>query len=310
MLRRFLSAGSFILILNLAFSGAAFAYYPGQSKTYAKPKIYPAVPLKKKAKTAIPVKPKLKYINVSQGANIPTPPAPAERLSQKTKKYKPETISVKKGETAVINISYLGVNRIVFPSFIKYAHDSKTGDISILLHGRNAYIQTTPLVITEGAKKKIVYPKSPTSTIFVTKNDTYSIVFVPEKSFPKTVFIKGENFSAAGSNGSKNRAQSFIEKTFIYAYRGLTPKGFSKKRANKLLVTQYPEVKLKLVRDFKSYRYELLEIYAENTTNAPLSLSSKEFIDLYPRPVAVSISHEKLMPKTYTRLFILIRRNR
>ena len=308
MLRRYLSAGSLILILNLAFSGTALAYYPGQSKTQVKPKIYPAIPIKKKAEKTVPSKHAVKYVN--QGENIIVPPTPEKIFRQKGKEYKPEAISVKKGETAVINISYLGVNRIVFPSFIKYAHDSKTGDISILLQGRNAYIQTTPLVITEGAKKKIVYPKNPTSTIFVTGNDTYSIVFVPKKIFPKTVFIKGENFSAGNGGAFKNKVQSFIEKTFIYAYRGLTPKGFSKETENETLVTKYPEVSLRLVRKFKGYRYELLEIYAENTTNAPLSLSNKEFIDLYSHPVAISISHGKLMPKTYTRLFILRRRNK
>ena len=307
MLRRFLSAGSLVLILNLAFSGTALAYYPGQPKTAAKaePKIYPSIPLKK-AKTADPVKHPLKYVN--QGENIIVPQVTKKIFPQKGKKYKPEMISVKRGETVVIDISYLGVNRVVFPSFIKYAHDSKTGDISILLQGRNAYIQTTPLVITEGAKKKIVYPKNPTSTIFVTENDTYSIVFVPKKIFPETVFIKG-NFSVK-NGGFKNKVQSFIEKTFIYAYRGLTPRGFSKEAEDKILVTQYPEVKLKLVKKFKNYRYELFEIYAENTTNAPLNLSNKEFIGLYSNPVAISISHEKLMPETYTRLFILRRRHR
>jgi hypothetical protein len=288
---------------------ASYAYIPGQSQKGAKPvySLYPKAKAKPKSRLSKIKSDTKRFKNPSEGNIVPTSknisiaPVPA---------YKPVRIFYKKGETVSVGISYLGVNRIVFPSYIKFAHDSKTGDVSILLQGKNAYVQVTPLVIQEGSKRKIVYPKSPASVVFVTKNNTYSVVLVPKKEFPKTVYIEGSGFNRFnGGKYKKNKILSFIEKTMVSAYRGKTPDGFIKEKENKTIKTQYPEITVKFVNKFKSYSYELMEFFMENLTNKPVNLSNEEFINLYSGSVAVSISHERLLPETYMRLFILRRRN-
>ena len=224
---------------------------------------------------------------------------------------KPEYISYKKGETMTVVISKNFVNRIVFPHYITYIHDSKTGNLAIKLSGKTALITLTPIIISTDNVKKVIYPKaSADGAMFGTKHNLYSFIFIPKYTYPRTIYIKDKYTASNNGNTSIKTGNTItsIEKIFVEAYNNKNISGFNKKNINDVLNTQFPQIELDVVSMYKSYTNVLYKILVKNSTNKIVNLSNEEFINLFKNPVAVSISNQKLFPGTYTRLFILIKR--
>ncbi len=226
---------------------------------------------------------------------------------------KPEYINYKKGETMTVVISKNFVNRIIFPHYITYVHDSKTGALAIKLSGKTALITLTPIVISTDNVKRVIYPKaSADGAMFGTKHNLYSFIFLPKYTYPRTIYIKDKYNTALNNSGNTSiktgNTITSIEKIFVEAYNNKNVAGFNRKNINKILNTQFPQIQLDVVSMYKSYTNVLYKILVKNSTNKIVNLSNEEFINLFKNPVAVSISNQKLFPGTYTRLFILIKR--
>lgn len=103
-------------------------------------------------------------------------------------------------DTKHISLSRSDVNRLVFPSPIKFQANSKEKDLTISVVDNEMYIKFTPYVeseqtrvkdqVVETGEPKIIYHKAKASELFVvTENKTYSLIVHPKKQDATTIIF-------------------------------------------------------------------------------------------------------------------------
>jgi hypothetical protein len=283
--------------------------YPVQNKTVNK-----AVKVKK-VKNKIPAVKKNTVKNVKNTAikNVAISSSAIKgkkKVSITSLVIKPVIIHIKKGMTRVIKLSISSINRIVTNSYIKSVKTSKTGNISVLLQGKNAYIQFTPLLMKQGNKTKIKYPASITSVIFNTKDGIFTLVLVPKYIPAQTIYIKQNTYShrthAKFYKINKKGFSHYLASIYKNVYNNIIPNGYSLKKMYKVYNTAYPQIKVVLVKKY-SGGFRIYEFHIYNNLDKNVSLSNKEFLSLIPNTLSISLSNEHIFKGSYTRLFIVAR---
>lgn len=303
-----------LLLFSIAVLSPLRVYALGRQLPY--PRYTPPSPVKSKMKPDTPIyglknekhqakTNKAKKVN----AQVVLPVRNAVKLNIK-KSVPPVYLTVKKGETKTVFIARKFINRVVFPHYVKYARTSKTGDISVIIQGKEALISVTPYIVAKGPVKRAVFPKSISSAMFKVGHYTYSFLFIPKNMSPQTLYVNSmENAAAKTLNVSvKGGLGSYLYPVLKSVYNGIVPPSFTVSRKSIIYKSNYPQVGIKLIKKFNGNNLEIYEFIVKNKSGSPLSLSNKEFLYLEKDAVAVSVSSEHLFPKTYTRLFIVTRR--
>ena len=269
--------------------------------------LYPAPPkIKSGGKKGSRVRPPKTNKAVKKNTLGAVPPLPAEneKLLNLPSAVNAVHISVKPGQTKTVYLSRAFINRISFSHYINYARTSKTGDVSVTLNGRNAIVVFSPYMIESGAVKKVVYPKVPSSILFKSGNSVVSLLLVPKNIPPQTVYINSfANFKSRPfhSNGGFSK---YVAKVFRDIYAKRIPKGYMPKKEDIIYKSNYPQVAVKLVKEYKG-RFTVYEYLIKNLSNNEISLSNKEFLHLKSNVLAISLSNEHLFKNTFTRLLIM-----
>ena len=319
--RKYLHISISMLFLSLVFAGLASAMPPSALPTLpaAKPlypvyhpgeKLYPVKhkPVKADKKTANRPGKKLFIVpNKKNKSKFVFPKIPAIKLA-----IKPVIIHVKKGITRIVELSLTQINRIITNSYIKSVKTNKTGNLSVLLQGRNAFVEWTPLLEKQGNVSNIKYDKSINSVIFDTNKGIFTLVLIPKHIPAQTVYIKqgyGENRTRGKKfyRISKKGIGNFLSGIYKNVYNGVAPRGFALKKKHILYNAEDGRIKVLLVKVYKGVSLEVFEFHIFNEMNKKISLSNKNFIGLINSPLSVSLSHEHLLPDTFTRLFIVKR---
>lgn len=245
--------------------------------------------------------------NKKNKPKIVFPKTPAIKLA-----IKPVIIHVKKGITRIVELSLTQINRIIINSYIKSVKTNKTGNLSVLLQGRNAFVEWTPLLEKQGNVSKIDYDKSVNSVIFDTNKGIFTLVLIPKHIPAQTVYIKqGNGFSRTRGKKfyriSKKGIGNFLSGIYKNVYNGVAPRGFALRKKDTLYNAEDGRIKALLVKVYKGGSLEVFEFHIFNETNKKISLSNKNFINLLNGPLSISLSHEHLLPDTFTRLFIVKR---
>ena len=322
--RKYLSISIPMLFLSLVFAGLASAIPPSALPALpaAKPsypvyhpgeKLYPVKPkpvVKADKKTAImPVRKIFIVPNNKNKSKVVFPKTPTIKLA-----IKPVIIHVKRGITRIVELSLTQINRIITNSYIKSVKTNKTGNLSVLLQGRNAFGEWTPLLEKQGNVSNIKYDKSVNSVIFDTNKGIFTLVLIPKHIPAQTVYIKqGYGESRTRGKGkkfyriSKKGIGNFLSGIYKNVYNGVVPRGFALKKKHILYNAEDGRIKVLLVKVYKGGSLEVFEFHIFNEMNKKISLSNKNFIGLINSPLSVSLSHEHLLPDTFTRLFIVKR---
>lgn len=285
-------------------------YRPGE-------KLYPAVKnmskahKKKTRKTKTAKVKKVKKIiaipNEKNKSKIAFPKTPVINLA-----IKPVIIHVKRGITRIVELSLTQINRLIANSYIKSVKTNKTGNLSVLLHGRDAFIEWTPLLEKQGNVSRIKYDKSINSVIFDTNKGIFTLVLIPKHIPAQTVYIK-QGIGLSRTRGkkfyriSKKGLGNYLTGIYKNVYNGLIPANFSLRKKHILYNTENREIKALLVKVYRGVSLEVFEFHIFNETNKKISLSNKNFISLINSPLSISLSHEHLLQDTFTRLFIIRR---
>jgi len=288
----FLSLFLIIFVLAIAKNGFGYPLYPRPPKKTEVTKGGPPRLIaknKKQKHIGLPVFP------ISKRNTLKQIPASVNALH----------LQIKQGQTKSIYLSKKFINRIVFNHYVTYAKTSKTGDVSITLNKRDAVVVFSPYMIESGDVKKIVYPKIASSVLFNVGNSTVSLLFVPKNIPPQTIYINEIGSKSNTSFHSNGGFSKYVAKVFKTVYAGHTPKGYLPETENKTYKTSYPQIKIKLVKEYKGTRFNVYVYMVKNLSNGEVSLSNKEFLNLRSKILAISLSEEHLFKNTYTRLFIM-----
>ncbi|MHB1696623.1 MAG: hypothetical protein ACYCSQ_00730 [bacterium] len=215
-------------------------------------------------------------------------------------------VSVEPGQTKTVYLSKQFINRIVFNHYVDYARTSKTGDVSITINGKDAVVVFSPYMIQSGLVKKVVYPKIPSSVLFKSGHEIISLLVVPKNIPPQTIYV-----NAVGSSGgirpfhSNGGFSKYVAKIFKSIYADVAPKGYLPKTEVITYKSNYPQIKIKMIKEYKGARFTVYEYLIKNLSDKELSLSNKEFLYLRSGILAISLSEEHLFKNTYTRLLIM-----
>jgi hypothetical protein len=225
----------------------------------------------------------------------------------------PVYVKIKNGEAVVVKLSINAINRIVVNSYIKNIKTSKTGDTSILLQGKNAYVQFTPVIIQRGGVRETKYPTAISSAIFTTKRGIFTLIMEPKSIAPQNIFIKqnGEtkrNYGSGAAKISKKGFSKFAASLLTAVYDNRIPDGFIKKRYVKNYPLNYAGIKLVSVKKYEGYNFNIYEFHVINMSSKIISLDNKEFLKVINNPSVISLSNEHIYPEAYSRLFIIARR--
>ena len=293
---------SYLFLLSLA-----VFFLASPPSGYGNP-LYPAPPkIKSGGKKGGRVRPPKTNKTVKKNTLTVTPPLPAENEKPLNlpSAVNAVHVSVKPGQTKTVYLSRAFINRISFSHYIDYARTSKTGDVSVTLNGRNAIVVFSPYMIESGAVKKVVYPKVPSSILFKSGNSVVSLLLVPKNIPPQTVYINSfaNNFNNRGfhSNGGFSK---YVAKVFRDIYAKRIPKGYMLKKKDIIYKADYPQVAIKLIKEYKG-RFTVYEYLIKNLSDNEISLSNKEFLYLKNNILAISLSNEHLFKDTFTRLLIM-----
>lgn len=266
---------------------------------------------KAKKNTVKPV-PKVKSPIFKPAKNVAIiPPVPGKKIGYSNLVIKPVVIHIKHGETRVVKLSLTQINRIVINSYIQNVKTTKTANISVLLQGKDAYVQWTPLLEKQGNISKVKYIKQISSIIFNTKKGIFTLVVVPARIPGQTVYIKQKYSSSkyVSDKGfyriDKKGVSHYFASIYKNVYNDLIPAGFTMKKESVGYKTSYPEIKAMLVKKYIGGFLNIYEFYVYNKSDNTISLSNKEFINLINRPLSISLSNEHLFKNTFTRLFII-----
>ena len=225
----------------------------------------------------------------------------------------PVYIKIKNGEDAVVKLSINAINRIVVNSYIKNVKTSKTGDTSILIQGKNAYVQFTPVIIQRGGVRETKYPTAISSAIFTTKKGIFTLIMEPKSIAPQNIFIK-QNEETPRNNGSgaakisKKGFSKFAASLLTAVYNNRIPDGFIKKRYVKSYPLNYKGIKFVSAKKYEGYNFNIYEFHVINVSSKIVSLDNKEFLKVINNPSVISLSNEHIYPEAYSRLFIIARR--
>lgn len=289
-------------------SGNAFALKPLYPVYHKGDKLYP---VKKTVKPAPTIK-KVSNPPFKPAKNVSVlPPVPGKKIGFSNLIIKPVVIHIRHGETRVIKLSLTQINRIVVNSYIQNVKTTKTANISVLLQGRNAYVQWTPLLEKQGNVSKVKYIKQLSSIIFNTKKGIFTLVVVPARIPGQTVYVKQKYSSSKYVRGKgfyridKKGVSHYFASVFKNVYNNSIPAGFILKKESVGYKTSYPEIKVILVKKYTGGFLNVYEFYVYNKSGDTISLSNKEFINLIGRPLSISLSNEHLFKNTFTRLFII-----
>ena len=292
---------SYLFLLSLA-----VFFLASPPSGYGHP-LYPAPPkIKSGGKKGSRVRPPKTNKAVKKNTLGAVPPLPAEneKLLNLPSAVNAVHISVKPGQTKTIYLSRAFINRISFSHYIDYARTSKTGDVSVTLNGRNAIVVFSPYMIESGAVKKVVYPKVPSSILFKSGNSVVSLLLVPKNIPPQTVYINSFADFKSRSFHSNGGFSKYVAKVFRDIYAQRIPKGYMLKKKDIIYKSNYPQVAVKLVKEYKG-RFTVYEYLIKNLSNNEISLSNKEFLHLKSNVLAISLSNEHLFKNTFTRLLIM-----
>ena len=169
-------------------ANVAFALKPLYPVYHKGDKLYP---VKKTAKPINKVKTTAGSPVVMPAKNVAVvPPVPGKKIGFSNLIIKPIVIHIRHGETRVVKLSLTQINRIVVNSYIQNVKTTKTANISVLLQGKNAYVQWTPLLEKQGNIRRVKYIKQISSIIFNTKKGIFTLVVVPARIPGQTVYVK------------------------------------------------------------------------------------------------------------------------
>jgi hypothetical protein len=193
--------------------------------------------------------------------------------------------------TEHINLSRSDVNRLVFPTNIKFQANSKEKDLTISVVENEMYLKFTPYIemeqstvkdqVVDVGEKKIIYHKAKPAELFVvTEKKTYSLIVHPKKKDSTTVYFtesfedkKQEIFKNKDSEYVANLANNIIKEILT---KGKT-RGFSKNDLNgQYSFVKLPEIKAEFA--FKpqyvhnGYRYSVYEYELKNINSMTLSI--------------------------------------
>ena len=292
---------SYLFLLSLA-----VFFLASPPSGYGHP-LYPAPPkIKSGGKKGSRVRPPKTNKAVKKNILGAVPPLPAENEKPLNlpSAVNAVHISVKPGQTKTIYLSRAFINRISFSHYIDYARTSKTGDVSVTLNGRNAIVVFSPYMIESGAVKKVVYPKVPSSILFKSGNSVVSLLLVPKNIPPQTVYINSFADFKSRSFHSNGGFSKYVAKVFRDIYAQRIPKGYMLKKKDIIYKSNYPQVAVKLVKEYKG-RFTVYEYLIKNLSNNEISLSNKEFLHLRNNILAISLSNEHLFKNTFTKLLIM-----
>ncbi|MGD9718128.1 MAG: type-F conjugative transfer system secretin TraK [Sulfurimonadaceae bacterium] len=187
-------------------------------------------------------------------------------------------------DTKHISLSRSDVNRLVFPSPIKFQANSKEKDLTISVVDNEMYIKFTPYVeseqtrvkdqVVETGEPKIIYHKAKASELFVvTENKTYSLIVHPKKQDATTIIFT-ESFQEKKEEIFANKEMEYVS----YISNGIIKellvhkkiKGFTKSQLNnEYSIIKMPELKADLAykaislhsgHKFDVYEYEIKNI--------------------------------------------------
>lgn len=303
---------SVMLTANVAFAlKPLYPVYHKGDKLYPVKKTAKSIPVVTKNTVTTKNKKKVNPVLMPAKNVAIVPPVPGKKIGFSNLIIKPVVIHIRHGETRVVKLSLTQINRIVVNSYIQNVKTTKTANISVLLQGKNAYVQWTPLLEKQGNIRRVKYIKQISSIIFNTKKGIFTLVVVPARIPGQTVYIKQKYSSSkyVSDKGfyriDKRGATHYFASVYKNVYNGLTPKGFTLKKETVNYKTRYPQIKVMLIKKYIGGFLTVYEFYVYNKADKTISLSNKEFINLINRPISISLSNEHIFKNTFTRLFII-----
>jgi len=210
------------------------------------------------------------------------------------------------GKTVTVPVSSSQINRIVLPSLIRSKIASDEKNIEIEINGREAFIKFSPIMETirsineedgssEIEDQSIKYAsEQPTEVFFVTKDQTYSFIFVPSKMDAQTILV---NYRKKEKEDLSFQEKSTPFTTLITnlvkeSFSGKEVRGYTNITKNELLASNEKlDVTLTMVREGASFDIYMLKL--KNKTASGVKVEERNFMGIIERPTyAISIFYD------------------
>jgi len=238
-------------------------------------------------------------------------------------------------DTKHISLSRSDVNRLVFPSPIKFQANSKEKDLTISVVDNEMYIKFMPYIeseqtkvkdqIVETGQSKVIYHKAKASELFVvTENKTYSLIVHPKKQDATTVIFT-ESFQEKKEEIFANKEMEYVS----YISNGIIKellankkiKGFTKSPLDgEYSIIKMPELKADLAYRAMSlhsgHKFDVYEYEIKNINTFGMSIPDVKNIlykinaDLQRKIKAYTIFYNnriyKMLPSQSAKLIIVV----
>jgi len=210
-----------------------------------------------------------------------------------------------KGQTITLPISSNQINRVVLPSSITSKIVSEEKNIEVEINGKEAFIKFSPIMETikivdgtdtpEIEDQSITYIKNqPTEVFFVTKDQTYSFIFVPSQMDAQTILVNHKK-KEKEELYFKEKSSPFINvitKLVKEAFTTEELKGYTRFEKDELLASNdQVDVTLKAIHEGANFDIYMLEL--KNKIASGVRVEERNFLGIVDRPVyAISIFYD------------------
>ena len=227
-------------------------------------------------------------------------------------------------------ISKSSVNRVVLPEKILDVAYSKEKGLIIKIVGNQAFLKYTPVKkqkfekvagnanpnsLKPVGKPKLVYNAKPCEVYFITKDKTYSFLFIPKDIKPKTIIVN--DFNAKAKEVIKYETEDSYIKTLSKITKSIlnnqAPFGYKVKNINKVVYTD-KTFTTTLTKEYEGVIYKALLFKIKNKSKKPYRLNPKILYNLANKaPVSLSVFYNNkvnyLLPFSTAEVVIIEKRN-
>ncbi|MFH0810113.1 MAG: type-F conjugative transfer system secretin TraK [Pseudomonadota bacterium] len=206
-----------------------------------------------------------------------------------------QTVIPASGETAFIEVSAAGVNRLIFPEEVAKAIASQEKGVSAQISGRDVFL-------------KFTRPQAGNVDVYFlgASGQVYSLILVPKDLPAETVVVKGQGRDRLET--AKLEAslpyETTLKNLIRAAYTETPPQGYTEVKADQEARQPFRELRETHLKTFRGELYEVRESLLRNVTNAAVQLSEESFIT-DEHVLAVALESLELKPQAETRLFVV-----
>ncbi len=229
-----------------------------------------------------------------------------------------------------VYLSKTSVNRVVLPSKILDLAYSKEKGLIVKIVDNQAFLKykvekeqkfekiagnANPNALKPVGEPKIKYIAKPTEVYFITKDKTYSFLFIPKNIPPQTIIVN--DFGAKAKEIIKYETEDDYVKNLSKITKSIlnnqTPYGYKLKKISKIVYKDNSFTTI-LKKEYDGVLYKAYLFEIKNKTAKPVKLNPKILYNLADKPpISLSIFYNNevnhLLPYSEAYVVIIEKRN-